>query len=152
MCPPTNNLVEIGANVKNSTRGMHFVDTNGKSPYAIGKWMNSSKSLENITTASSVITITQPPQKADPLLRRIDQWGKLDYNFNHPGKQEPTPYSQDPYGENWTYFSEDTSDLSSNSVEISNDKRNDFAWDQYKRNLSQGIIDTSNFRVPVLKS
>ncbi|TMW49842.1 hypothetical protein DOY81_005082 [Sarcophaga bullata] len=166
MCPQTNYLVEVGENVKRTTRGMFLVETNDTAPYALGKWTD--LPTLGVKKHSGTVMIFRPPlQKGDPLLRNIDEWAKLDYSFNNLQHQEPTPFSQDPYGENWTYFSGDTSDitnnLNANSVEeqdigqyqvdrTSQDHTGtvhpQYAWNEYKRNLTEGFIDNTIFRMP----
>ncbi|KAI8119938.1 hypothetical protein FF38_07176 [Lucilia cuprina] len=165
MCPATNYLVEAGENVKRTTRGMFLINTNDTSPFALGKWTDlPTLGVKKPSSAAGIsMTFRPPPQKGDPLLRNIDEWGKLDYSFNNLYHQEPTPFSQDPYGENWTYFSGDTSDITDNSVEEqdigeyqsalgkhghSGTEHPQYGWDAYKRNLTEGFIDNTIFRIP----
>ncbi|KAM7354729.1 pancreatic lipase-related protein 2 isoform 2-T4 [Cochliomyia hominivorax] len=166
MCPPTNYLVEAGENIKRTTRGMFLINTNDTSPFALGKWTDlPTLGVKKSPNASGLsMTFRPPPQKGDPLLRNIDEWAKLDYNFNYLNHQEPTPFSQDPYGENWTYFSEDTSDITNNSVEEldmteyqnghikhgghSSTQYPQYEWQEYRRNLTEGFIDNTIFRIP----
>ncbi|XP_059222111.1 pancreatic lipase-related protein 2 [Stomoxys calcitrans] len=175
MCPPTNYLLEAGENTKKTTKGMFFVTTNEKSPYAQGKWtdlptLGVKKPIASQSPPS--ITIMQPPQRGDPLLKNIDPWGKLDYNFNNFHEHEigSLYYDHDPYLHNWTYFNdgestENTNDLNDNSVEeqdmneysyvkVENDSEEinqaDFPWQEYKRNASEGFIESSLFGLPTL--
>lgn len=177
MCPPTNYLLEAGENAKKTTKGMFFVNTNEKSPFALGKWTDlPSLGLKN-PNASMMhppsITIMQPMQSGDPLLRHIDQWGKLDYNFNNFNGYESSAYVHDPYDDNWTYFSDDPAEiennLNANSVEEQDIdeytfggslkqqehhehsvQEEDIEWQEYKRNASGGYIDRAIFGVPIL--
>lgn len=157
MCPPTNYLVEAGETVKRTTRGMFLIDTNDTAPFALGKWTDL-PTLGAKKPSRASMTFRPPLQQGDPLLRSIDEWGKLDYSFNNLNSQEPTPFSQDPYGENWTYFSQDTSDILNNSVEeqgvteyenVKHDyTENQSKWEEYKKNLTGGFIDNSIFGIP----
>ncbi|XP_075152331.1 phospholipase A1 member A-like isoform X2 [Haematobia irritans] len=85
-CPRSNVLVEAGENVKTSTRGMFLVETNGHSPYAMGKWTTKNDTSKN---ASQLEIITESPRRSppikriDPLLDTRDTWKKLDYKFNN---------------------------------------------------------------------
>ncbi|XP_075152328.1 pancreatic triacylglycerol lipase-like [Haematobia irritans] len=175
MCPPTNYLLEAGENIQRTTKGMFFVTTNEKSPYAQGKWTDlPTLGIKRPNTSQSPpsITIRQPPQRGDPLLKHIDQWGKLDYNFNNFHDHETgLPYDYDTYLQNWTSFSEGDSaeianDLNVNSVEeqdfdeypyvkVDNGSedmnRNHFSWQEYKRNSTEGFIETSIFGLPTLE-
>lgn len=160
MCPPTNYLVEAGENIKRTTRGMFLINTNDTSPFALGKWTDlPTLGVKRPSSASGpIMTFRPPPQKGDPLLRNIDEWAKLDSNFNNINHQEPTPFSQDPYGENWTYFNDNTSDITDNSVEeqdigdyhIKNGatEHPQYEWHEYRRNLTEGFIDNTIFKVP----
>uniref|UniRef100_W8B6W0 Pancreatic lipase-related protein 2 n=1 Tax=Ceratitis capitata TaxID=7213 RepID=W8B6W0_CERCA len=169
MCPPTNYLLEAGEDIKTSTRGMFLAETNDTAPYALGKWTDlPTLGKQKPVTTGSPITITLPPPTGfqDPLLRHIDQWNKLDTNFNHI-EHQPTPYAQDPLGENWTYFSgvgtsDITGDINDNNPagEINNSVEEQSAedeekvleaplyWQEYRRNLTKGHIETSIFKVP----
>lgn len=96
-CRRTNNLVIAGEDCKTTTRGMYFLVTNSISPYASGRWTDSSGITKNIFGPSSSLS------QGDPLQQQIDQWGKLDSDFNNI-ENFPTPMSQDPNGDNWPYF------------------------------------------------
>ncbi|XP_053959392.1 lipase member H [Anastrepha ludens] len=167
MCPQTNYLHEAGENIKTSTKGMFLIDTNDTAPYALGKWTDlPTLGKQKPAVTKGPLTITLPPAGnfRDPLLRQIDQWNKLDTNFNNI-EHSPTPFSQDPIGENWTYFSgagtgditdglKDANDHVQNSVEeesVANVQKVDEAhveWQEYRRNLTVGYIENSIFKVP----
>lgn len=145
---------------------MFLVETNDTAPYALGKWTD--LPTLGVKKHSGTVMIFRPPlQKGDPLLRNIDEWAKLDYSFNNLQHQEPTPFSQDPYGENWTYFNGDTSDITNNfnansveeqdigqyqvdraSQDHSGTANPQYAWNEYKRNLTEGFIDNTIFKMP----
>lgn len=184
MCPQTNYLLEAGENAKKTTKGMFFVTTNEKSPFAQGKWTdlptlgykNPNKTMTSMLmkpSPPSSITIMQPQHRGDPLMRHIDQWGKLDYNFNNFNEYNPADgeVHHDPYDDNWTYFSDDpveiANDVNANSVEeqdlgdytfpgnFKHDHYGDaemdgLEWEEYKMNATRGYIENSLFGVPIL--
>uniref|UniRef100_A0A0A1XTJ9 Pancreatic lipase-related protein 2 n=1 Tax=Zeugodacus cucurbitae TaxID=28588 RepID=A0A0A1XTJ9_ZEUCU len=167
MCPPTNYLLEAGEDIKLSTKGMFLAETNDTAPYALGKWTDLptlGKQESVVKNGKITITLPQPSAFRDPLLQQIDQWNKLETNFNDIEPQ-PTPFSQDPNGENWTYFSGagtgdiiDTAQVGNipdgNSVEEesleyaqkADESRRE--WQEYRRNLTNGHIESSIFKVP----
>ncbi|XP_037927406.1 pancreatic triacylglycerol lipase [Teleopsis dalmanni] len=185
MCPPTNFLVEAGDSIRPTTRGMFFINTNDSSPFALGKWtdlpilgMKDSKTSSTISTnRTPSITIPQPKQNSEPLLRQIDEWGKLDSNFNN------LPYSIESFTSdiamnNWTFFenentNETTNNSKDNSIEeqdlddtdINNNQatinangkkdkniaNDNFIWNEYRQNLTSGFVDNSLFKVPRLQ-
>ncbi|XP_058980678.1 pancreatic lipase-related protein 2 [Musca domestica] len=184
MCPQTNYLLEAGENAKKTTKGMFFVTTNEKSPFAQGKWTdlptlgykNPNKTMTSMLMKPSPppsITIMQPQHRGDPLMRHIDQWGKLDYNFNNFNEYNPADgeVHHDPYDDNWTYFSDDpveiANDVNANSVEeqdlgdytfpgnFKHDHHGEgeiggIEWEEYKMNATRGYIENSLFGVPIL--
>lgn len=101
LCPPTNYLVEAGENVRQTSKGMYLIQTNDASPFAKGKWTDISAEISNLKPLKPLIR-----RSASPLIRAIDEFGKLEGSFNNKEDHLPTPYSQDPYGENWPYFNE----------------------------------------------
>lgn len=166
MCPPTNYLIEAGEDIKLSTKGMFLAETNDTAPYALGKWTDLptlGRQKPTINNGRITITLPQPSAFRDPLLQQVDQWNKLDSHFNGIEPQ-PTPYSQDPNGENWTYFSgtgtgdiTDTSQAGNDSVgsveeqsleDVQKVHETQIEWLEYRRNLTNGHIENSIFKVP----
>jgi pancreatic lipase-related protein 2 len=78
---------------------MFLVQTNAAAPFAIGRIPAVTKKHGILHPNSHLIRFR------DPLQKEIDQWGKLDGDFNNL-ENFPTPYSQDPNGQNWIYFDE----------------------------------------------
>ncbi|XP_073825783.1 pancreatic lipase-related protein 2-like [Musca autumnalis] len=113
-CPRTNYLVELGENMSTSTKGMFFVETNGESPYAMGKWTESiTPPPSNNNTVDSNIkdeSILQPIDESETSSSRIErllsstnQWQKLNYHFNNPHIKvgEKQMFTSDPHGIVW---------------------------------------------------
>jgi pancreatic lipase-related protein 2 len=97
LCPLNNNQVVAGEDASSAIRGLFLVQTNAVAPFAIGR----------IPAVALKHGILHPNSHLigyrDPLQKEIDQWGKLDGDFNNL-ENFPTPYSQDPNGHNWIYF------------------------------------------------
>lgn len=89
MCPKTNFLVVAGEDSVVTTRGMFLVTTNGESPFAIGRWTE----LVGGGLKNGFYNINRPFNKGEPLQKQIDEWGKLDGEFNNkkiePNMAEP---------------------------------------------------------------
>ncbi|XP_059617747.1 uncharacterized protein LOC132262483 [Phlebotomus argentipes] len=101
-CKPTDVLREAGENCKNTTRGLFLVNTNPSSPFAMGKWTDV---LKNSGLKSSLLDeYLAPIKRKNPLQEELNQWGKLDGNFNNI-MNFPTPLPQDPLNDDWVYFS-----------------------------------------------
>ncbi|XP_005186631.2 pancreatic lipase-related protein 2 [Musca domestica] len=91
-CPRTNYLAEVGENMSNTTKGMFFVETNGDSPYAMGKWTESIKPNNNSVDMNlnyeSIIEATDDMETSSSRVERLlistNQWEKLNYHFNDP--------------------------------------------------------------------
>lgn len=157
MCPPTNYLLEAGDNIRHSTRGMFLIDTNDTSPYALGKWTDL-PTLGVKHPRTPALTLKIPAQSVDPLLKHIDQFGKLATNFNN---LPSAPYAQDPY-ENWTSYSppphkdsesddsvEEQEPYSTESADMDDRQLNKpLDWWIYRRNLTYGHIDNTIFSIP----
>lgn len=155
MCPPTNYLVEAGENINPNTNGMFLIDTNGNAPYAMGKWMdlpnvekdNTRRPLYPFPVKPTMILVTPPYQKGDPLLKIVDQWAKLDDTV-HPTSMMASIATDDPYNK---YFQTITATDPYKRHEvlladiISNNK-----WNDYKINLTNGYIDSTVFQVPIV--
>lgn len=79
MCPRTNSLHQAGEDCRPNTQGMYLITTNSVSPYASGQWMNSPS-----YTRSNY-------RRRDPFEEQIDEWGKLDGEFNYvPNQNQQT--------------------------------------------------------------
>lgn len=74
---------------------MYFIVTNGVSPYAAGKWTDIPGVTKNMFGPSGSLS------QGDPLQQQIDQWGKLDSEFNNI---ESMPISQEINGDDWPYL------------------------------------------------
>lgn len=144
MCPPTNYLVEAGENIKPETNGMFLIDTNGNAPYALGKWTDL-PSVDGIRrpTPPFMVVVTPPFQNADPLLKIVDQWGKLD-TTTHSASMTDDPYNNYFQAANSTdsYKRFQETLLHVNGANIN--------WHEYRWNFTNGHIDNSVFQVPVV--
>lgn len=96
-CPHNNHQVVAGEDCIVGTEGMFMITTNADSPFAIGRWTDAMGLLKTPNALNKFSL------KRDPFISDIDQWGKLEGNFNNV-EQLPTPYSQDPNGDDWPYF------------------------------------------------
>ncbi|XP_055541424.1 pancreatic lipase-related protein 2-like [Wyeomyia smithii] len=99
-CPHNNYQVMAGEDCIAGTEGMYMVTTNSDSPFAIGRW------TDTVGLQKKDQVLNKFGLNRDPFISDIDQWGKLDSNFNNV-EHFPTPYSQDPNnanGEDWPYF------------------------------------------------
>ncbi|XP_058825776.1 phospholipase A1 4-like [Topomyia yanbarensis] len=99
-CPHNNYQVMAGEDCMTGTEGMFLITTNSDTPYAIGRWTDTT-GLQKKDHVLNKFGLNR-----DPFISDIDQWGKLDGNFNNV-EQFPTPYSQDPNNandEDWPYF------------------------------------------------
>lgn len=78
--------------MSNTTKGMFFVETNGDSPYAMGKWTESIKPNNNSVDMNlnyeSIIEATDDMETSSSRVERLlistNQWEKLNYHFNDP--------------------------------------------------------------------
>lgn len=69
-----------------NTRGMFLITTNGVAPFANGRWTDAPLGV----TKNGLSDLTGPVKKSgDPLLQHLDQWGKLEGSFNNV--QNPNP-------------------------------------------------------------
>uniref|UniRef100_A0A8D8C9D9 Pancreatic lipase-related protein 2 n=1 Tax=Culex pipiens TaxID=7175 RepID=A0A8D8C9D9_CULPI len=99
-CPQNAFQVMAGEDCNPGTEGMFMITTNSDSPFAIGRWTDTN----NVYKKDAVLN--KFGLRRDPFISDIDQWGKLEGNFNNV-EQFPTPYSQDPNNANdddWPYF------------------------------------------------
>lgn len=65
------------------------MSTNSASPFALGRIP-----VETAQTKNSINTISfKPLRNIDPFLKEIDEFGKLDGNFNNLPYQKPRDYS-----------------------------------------------------------
>lgn len=71
MCPRTNNLHQAGEDCRSTSKGMYIITTNGVSPYASGQWMSSPGYTKSHY------------RRRDPFEEQIDEWGKLEGEFNY---------------------------------------------------------------------
>lgn len=85
LCPRTNFLVVAGEDCVPTTRGMFLITTNGVAPFATGRWTDSAISI----TKNNIADIITPIKKSDPLIQQLDQWGKLEGDFNNIKKNIP---------------------------------------------------------------
>lgn len=137
LCPPTNYLVLAGEDCNPETEGMYLIVTNSQSPFALGKWTdNNDNKLQNKPI------ITSPFTKINLSSKDIDQWGKLDSNFNNI-MNFPTPYSQDPNnGENYLYFGQQGINEITN-LEIEN------TTEKYQIQLTNNKTKIDNFKLDI---
>lgn len=157
MCPPTtsNHLVEAGENIKTGTNGMFLIDTNGNSPYALGKWTNLGSGSGNGNggdgmrrpTPPYMVVVTPPFQNVDPLLKVIDQWAKLDTTIYSMSTSATT---DDPYNNYFQSVSNSSDPYKRFQDTWFNLSGADINWHEYRRNLTNGHIDHSLFQVPVV--
>ncbi|XP_055632870.1 uncharacterized protein LOC129773297 [Toxorhynchites rutilus septentrionalis] len=100
-CPQSSNQVLAGEDCMPGTEGLFLINTNRVAPFATGRWSDTFGLHKKNNPALNKFAIDR-----DPFISDIDQWGKLDGNFNNV-EQFPTPYSQDPNNANeddWPYF------------------------------------------------
>ncbi|XP_055594311.1 phospholipase A1 member A-like [Uranotaenia lowii] len=98
LCPHNQYQVVAGEDCTPGTEGMFMITTNSDAPFAIGRWTD--------TLQKKGVPLHKFGIDRDPFINDIDQWGKLDSNFNNI-EHFPTPYSQDPNhanDEDWPYF------------------------------------------------
>lgn len=74
---------------------MYFLVTNGVSPYAVGKWTDVPGVTKNMFGPSGSLS------QGDPLQQQIDQWGKLDSEFNNI---DSVPSSPEIDSDDWPYL------------------------------------------------
>uniref|UniRef100_T1GW33 Lipase domain-containing protein n=1 Tax=Megaselia scalaris TaxID=36166 RepID=T1GW33_MEGSC len=151
LCPPTNFLVEAGENTRPTTKGMFLIQTNEQFPFAKGKWTDISAEISNTQPS-----LTQPLRRTQgPLLKAVDEWGKLEGNFNNKDHFS-TPYSQDPYGTNWPYFNDNgpqeiTQDLKSDEEDFTYPQRRPIN-SKFKSKLRKRPLNRNGNNRPVYRS
>lgn len=93
LCPRSNELHLAGEDVRETSKGMFLITTNGESPFASGQW-----------------SLSQSPKypsnsRRDPFFERIDEYGKLESAFNFANSYQKLPtvqHHQRPYEEQFT--------------------------------------------------
>lgn len=116
-----------------------MITTNSDSPFAIGRWTDTTGLLK---------TNNQFGLKRDPFISDIDKWGKLEGNFNNV-EQFPTPYSQDPNGDDWPYFNHIgtnklTKDYIKKILEQEKDSYDDATEESAEMNLRKHVVMSNN--------
>lgn len=99
MCPASVMTQTVaGEDCKSTTRGMYLIKTNSVTPFALGR-------LSDVLTPNedNPAIFSNQMRSGDPFQRYIDEWGKLEGTFNNI-ETYPTPFSQDPNGQDWPYF------------------------------------------------
>ncbi|XP_029718255.2 phospholipase A1 member A [Aedes albopictus] len=133
-CPHNNHQVVAGEDCIVGTEGMFMITTNADSPFAIGRWTDAMGLLKTPNALNKFSL------KRDPFISDIDQWGKLEGNFNNV-EQLPTPYSQDPNGDDWPYFNHIgtnklTKDYIKKIIEQDNDRYDESTGDNAAAHLN----------------
>ncbi|XP_065095314.1 phospholipase A1 member A-like [Ochlerotatus camptorhynchus] len=138
-CPHNNYQVMAGEDCVPGTEGMFMITTNSDSPFAIGRWTDATGLLK---------TNNKFALKRDPFTSDIDQWGKLEGNFNNV-EHFPTPYSQDPNGDDWPYFNHIgtnklTKDYIKKILEQDKDIYEDTTEESAAMNLRKHVVMSNN--------
>lgn len=84
LCPHTDELVVAGEDCVSTTRGIFLITTNSAAPFAMGRWTDMPVDVTKVAQAD---ISPSPISGADPLLRQLDTWGKLDGHFNNKAKK-----------------------------------------------------------------
>lgn len=73
-------MMVAGEDCVATARGLYLATTNGASPFAIGRWTDLPQDVLKLAGAE---ISERPTHRMDPLLQRLDEWGKLDGEFNN---------------------------------------------------------------------
>ncbi|XP_063697710.1 phospholipase A1 [Culicoides brevitarsis] len=147
-CPPKNPLIMAGEDCRPDTKGMFFITTNAANPFALGKW-------QDLSQDSQIPEIPKPLRNRNPFDLEIDQWGKLEYEFNDIPSSH---FERDPLMDNWIKyikpkpvkghnFTLDTMRKEENSTKKVVNVRENF-MQEYKRNITRGVHPHQVFQVP----
>lgn len=170
LCPRTNYLVIAGEDCAPTTRGMFLITTNGVAPFATGRWTDEPLGMSK----NGLGDLTNPVKRlGDPLLQHLDQWGKLEGGFNNVQNLNPMAFN-DLLDAQWDDVMETALDDSENQLEtttrqlsMSMKRRkgtmgerskvplqskssidNEHFMEQYKLNLTRGIMSSEVFHLP----
>lgn len=75
-CPRSDALHQAGEDCRPNTKGMYMITTNSAAPFASGQW----------SMASTESSKSGAFYRRDPLQEQIDEWGKLDGEFNNDNR------------------------------------------------------------------
>lgn len=167
LCPRTNYLVIAGEDCAPNTRGMFLITTNGMAPFATGRWADAPLGV----TKNGLGDLTGPVKHSgDPLLQHLDQWGKLEGAFNNVQNPNPMAFN-DLLDAQWDDVMGSALGNSNNHLETKRpsvmvnrrkgtmgvrskiasespmDSNVEFL-EQYKQNLTRGIMSSEAFRLP----
>lgn len=107
LCPRSNELHLAGEDVRETSKGMFLITTNGESPFASGQW-----------------SLSQSPKypsnsRRDPFFERIDEYGKLESAFNFANSYQKLPTNvQQPQQQHRPYEEQLTNQISPNEYGI----------------------------------
>lgn len=79
LCPRSSELHLAGEDVRESSKGMYLITTNTEPPYASGQW--------SLPPSNKY----PPNSRRDPFLEQIDEYGKLEGEFNFANSYHRTP-------------------------------------------------------------
>lgn len=149
---------------------MFLITTNGVAPFATGRWTDPPVGV----TKNGLGDLTGPVKKTgDPLLQHLDQWGKLEGAFNNIQNQNPMGFN-DLLDAQWddvmgNAFGGSDNNLLETKRPSSVGKRRNGAMgvrsevsldsasstdsnieflEQYKQNLTRGIMSSEAFGLP----
>lgn len=84
-----------GEDCRPNTKGMYLITTNSASPFASGQWM-----MRTGTTKSSSL------YRRDPFQEQIDEWGKLEGEFNNAGDHSQNSDGFRPTIYDWSHLNQ----------------------------------------------
>lgn len=98
-CPRSDDLHQAGEDCRPNTKGMFMITTNGVAPFASGQWSMAA-------TGSSKNGVLY---RRDPLLEQIDEWGKLEGDFNYRGAHTKHPLAGTTF--DWAHLNQIENEL-----------------------------------------
>lgn len=93
-CPRSDDLHQAGEDCRPNTKGMYLITTNGAAPFASGQW----------SMAAAGSSKNRLLHRRDPFQEHIDEWGKLEGEFNYRGVNSNYPSSGAVY--DWSHLNQ----------------------------------------------